>query len=56
MAEENLRRIIGVVRQQTSAAKPEDPEMQALLAILRGSGSDAEDGAPEPQDAATEPV
>ncbi|MCA1726427.1 MAG: hypothetical protein LC722_01860 [Actinobacteria bacterium] len=39
MAEENLRRVIGVVRQQTTSAKPADPEAQALLAILRGSAS-----------------
>jgi hypothetical protein len=41
MAEENLRRVIGVVRQKSSAAKPTDPDAQALLAILRG-GEDSE--------------
>jgi hypothetical protein len=47
MAEENIRRVIGVVRQGTpSAAKPSDPETQALLAILRGNGG-ASSGDPE---------
>ena len=38
MAEENLRRVMGVVRQKSAAAKPSDPEAQALLAILRANG------------------
>ena len=38
MAEENLRRVMGVVRQKSADAKPSDPEAQALLAILRANG------------------
>ena len=48
MAEENLRRVIGVVRQQTGSAKVADPEAQALLAILRGTPGKGNGDATEP--------
>lgn len=51
MAEENLRRVIGVVRQQTASAAPADPEAQALLAILRGTSNDADGSETEEQPA-----
>jgi hypothetical protein len=46
MAEENIRRVIGVVRQSSPSPKVPDAEAEALLAILRGNGSPA-----EPEDA-----
>ncbi len=55
MAEENLRRVIGVVRQQTGSAKPADPEAQALLAILRGTpaGENGDAGDPATEETQT---
>jgi hypothetical protein len=49
MAEENLRRVIGVVRQKSTPGagpRPTDPDAQALLAILRGNGASEDEGAP----------
>jgi len=48
MAEENLRRVIGVVRQKSAEGKPTDPETQALLAILRGANGGAARNDEEP--------